>query len=52
VPGSATRTVSPPIQLHPGNLYGWQDARYTFEAGGHGTDAERYDFYVDPHSMR
>lgn len=52
VPAGTAWTYSPPIQLHPGNLYGWQDAQYTFEGGAKGTDAELYDFYVDPHSMK
>ena len=48
VPGSSSWTVSPPIQLHPGNLYGWQEAQYTFEGGPKGGVAQLYDFYVDP----
>ncbi len=48
VPGNAAWSVSPPIQLHPGNLFGWQEAQYTFEGGTHGSDAQLDDFYVDP----
>jgi hypothetical protein len=50
VPGSSTWSASPPIQLHAGNLWGWQDAQYTFEGGNKGSDSELYDFWVDPHS--
>ena len=48
VPGSSGWSVSPPIQLHPGNLFGWQEAQYTFESRSKGSDSQLYDFYVDP----
>jgi hypothetical protein len=48
VPAGSDWSVSPPIQLHPGNLFGWQEARYTFEGGPKGSDSQVYDFYVDP----
>lgn len=48
VPADSSWSVSPPIQLHPGNLFGWQEAQYTFEGGARGSDAQLYDFYVDP----
>jgi len=46
--GGSSWGVSPPIQLHPGNLSGWQEAQYTFEGGAKGTEAQLYDFYIDP----
>lgn len=48
LPGSSAWSTSPPMQLHPGDLYGWQDAQYTFENNKKGTEAQLYDFYVDP----
>jgi hypothetical protein len=39
--------LSPPIQVHPGNLAGWQLVQFTFVSQGKG-NAEMYNFYVDP----
>lgn len=42
-----------PLDLHPGDLYGWQQEVFTLTGGPKGsTDAQVYDFYVDPHSFR
>lgn len=49
VVGGSTWGVSKAIQLHAGNLYGWQQAQYTF-VGDKG-EAQLYDFYVDPHAF-
>ena len=43
---------SQPLNLHPGNLYGWQDEVFTLTGGGKGSDAQVYNFYVDPHCFR
>jgi hypothetical protein len=40
---------SQPLDLHPGNLYGWQQEVFTLTGGAKGTDAQVYNFYVDPH---
>ena len=42
--------LSSPLQLHPGNLPGWQLVRFTFTdtAVGVNTDSLIYDFYIDP----
>jgi hypothetical protein len=40
---------SQPLNLHPGNLYGWQQEVFTLTGGSKGTDAQVYNFYVDPH---
>jgi hypothetical protein len=48
VNGASTWSASRAIQLHAGNLAGWQNAQYTFEGDKGGI--ELYDFYVDPHS--
>jgi hypothetical protein len=42
---------SQPLNLHPGNLYGWQQETFTLTGGDKGTDAQVYNFYVDPHSF-
>jgi hypothetical protein len=42
---------SQPLSLHPGNLYGWQLETFTLTGGDKGTDAEVYNFYVDPRCM-
>jgi hypothetical protein len=42
---------SQPLDLHPGNLYGWQQETFTLYGGDKGTDAQVYNFYVDPHSF-
>jgi hypothetical protein len=39
---------SQPLNLQPGNLYGWQQETFTLTGGGKGTDAQVYDFWVDP----
>jgi hypothetical protein len=44
----AAWSVSRSIQLHVGNLSGWQEARYTFAGPSKGGAVELYDFYVDP----
>ncbi|MGO9899031.1 MAG: hypothetical protein ACLP0J_04920 [Solirubrobacteraceae bacterium] len=42
--------LSSPLQVHPGNLPGWQLVRFTFTdtAVGVNTDSLIYDFYIDP----
>jgi hypothetical protein len=40
---------SQPMDLHPGNLYGWQQETFTLTGGDNGSDAQVYNFYVDPH---
>jgi hypothetical protein len=50
VVGGSTWGVSHAIQLHAGNLYGWQQAQYTF-VGDKG-EAQLYNFYVDPHCFK
>jgi hypothetical protein len=42
-------TLSDPLNIHPGNLPGWQLVRFTFVPGGKSSDFQVYDFYVDPH---
>ena len=49
IPGNTQWTDSPPLQLHPGNLYGWQQEVFTLSNNGKATDAQVYNFYVDPH---
>ncbi len=49
VVGGSTWGASRAIQLHAGNLDGWQEAQYTFD--GEKGEAQLYDFYVDPHSF-
>jgi hypothetical protein len=41
-------TVSNQFDIHPGNLPGWQLVRFTLVGGGHSSDFQVYDFYVDP----
>jgi hypothetical protein len=49
VHGTATAwTISDPVNVQPGNLTGWQPARFTFIPGGHSSDFQIYNFYVDP----
>ena len=43
---------SQPLNLHPGNLYGWQQEVFTLTGGAKGSDAQVYDFYVDPHCFK
>jgi hypothetical protein len=50
IPGTTEWSNSPPLKLHPGNLYGWQQEVFTLTGGAKGsTDAQVYNFYVDPH---
>jgi hypothetical protein len=48
IPGGTGWTYSPPLQLHPGNLYGWQQEVFTLSNTGKG-ESQVYNFYVDPH---
>jgi hypothetical protein len=42
-------TASDPFAVNPGTQPGWQLVRFTFESNGkNGSDAQLYDFYVDP----
>jgi len=41
--------LSTPLQIHPGNLPGWQLVRFTLVPGGRSSDFQVYNFYVDPH---
>jgi hypothetical protein len=41
-------TLSQPIKIYPGNVAGWQLMRFTFVPGGHTSDFQIYNFYVDP----
>jgi hypothetical protein len=41
-------TNSQPLDLHPGNLYGWQEETFTLTGGSNGSDAQVYNFWVDP----
>jgi hypothetical protein len=43
---------SQPLNLHPGNLYGWQQETFKLTGGDNGTDAQVYNFYVDPHCFK
>ena len=52
IPGTTQWSNSPPLQLHPGNLYGWQQEVFTLTNNVKNTDAQVYNFYVDPHLMR
>jgi hypothetical protein len=45
-------TLSQPLQVHPGNLAGWQQVQFVFGATGTNGDAPVYDFYVDPRMSR
>jgi hypothetical protein len=47
--GQAQWVNSQPLNLHPGNLFGWQEEVFTLTGGARGTDAQVYNFYVDPH---
>ncbi len=42
-------TLSTPINIHPGNLPGWQLVRFALTPGGRTSDFQVYDFWVDPH---
>ena len=48
IAGQAQWVTSPPLGLHPGNLYGWQEEVFTLTGGVNGADAQVYNFYVDP----
>jgi hypothetical protein len=41
-------TLSNPINVHPGNLPGWQLVQFTFAPGGMTSEFQIYNFYVDP----
>lgn len=41
-------TLSQPIKLHSANVTGWQLIRFSFVPGGHTSDFQIYNFYVDP----
>lgn len=41
-------SVSPAFSIHPGNLPGWQLVRFTLVAGGHSSDFQIDNFWVDP----
>jgi hypothetical protein len=49
IPGNTGWSNSPPLQLNPGNLYGWQHEVFTLTNSLKGTNAQVYNFYVDPH---
>jgi len=42
-------TLSSPVNIHPGNLPGWQLVRFALTPGGKSSDFQVYDFWVDPH---
>jgi hypothetical protein len=47
--GHAGWTLSGNINVHPANdVNGWQPVQFTLVAGGHDSDFQVYDFYVDP----
>jgi hypothetical protein len=46
--GTAQWGNSQALQLHPGNLYGWQEERFTLTGGSYGSNAQVYNFWVDP----
>jgi len=48
IAGKAAWGDSPPLQLHPGNLYGWQEETFTLTGGNNGSDAQVYNLWVDP----
>jgi hypothetical protein len=48
LPGKSAWSSSPPLQLHPGNLFGWQEEVFTLTGGNKGTDAQVYNLWVDP----
>ena len=47
--GKTQWASSQPLNLHPGNLYGWQQETFTLTGGDKGSDVQVYNFYVDPH---
>ena len=46
--GAAAWTLSDAVKIHPGNVAGWQQVRFTFAAGGQSSELQLYNFYVDP----
>lgn len=42
-------TLSNSVNIHPGNLPGWQLVRFALTPGGRSSDFQVYDFWVDPH---
>jgi hypothetical protein len=42
-------TLSDNVNVQPDKASGWQPVRFTFVAGGHTSDFQLYDLYVDPH---
>jgi hypothetical protein len=50
--GQTSWVSSQPLNLHPGNLYGWQYETFTLTGGDKASDAQVYNFYVDPHCFR
>lgn len=44
--------TSQPLDLHPGNLFGWQQETFTLTGGTNGSDAQVYNFWVDPRCAR
>jgi hypothetical protein len=50
--GKADWVDSQPLNLHPGKLYGWQQEVFTLTGGDKGSDAQVYNFYVDPHCFK
>jgi hypothetical protein len=45
-------TLSSNVNVHPGNLPGWQPVRFVLVPGGKTSDFQVYDFYVDPRCAR
>jgi hypothetical protein len=45
-------SLSQPLQVHPGNLAGWQLVQFVFGATGSSSDGQIYNFYVDPRMCR
>jgi hypothetical protein len=41
--------LSNSLNIHPGDLPGWQLVRFTLVPGGKSSDFQVYDFWVDPH---
>ncbi|HLI60545.1 MAG TPA: hypothetical protein VKV21_12870 [Solirubrobacteraceae bacterium] len=50
--GGSGFTLSQPVQIHPGNLAGWQQVQFLFEATDTGGDVQMYDLSVDPRMLR
>jgi hypothetical protein len=48
--GHAAWTLSGNVNVHPANnVTGWQPVQFTLVAGGHDSEFQVYNFYVDPH---